>query len=602
MEKHPSQDEASCNDTSGAVPPPSCRPLQIYALDPMRLEDSGDGFATPRAVLEVDYEPLRPGPIGARFQVIDFDGSRGVFYEPIDLDDRHVIMTQGLTPTETDPRFHQQMVYAVAASVWSACEAALGRRIGIHHGGLKIFPHAFYGENAYYDPRRTALLFGYFQADDTDPGPNLPGQFVFTCLSHDVVAHETAHAVVDRLRPGFNDATNPDVAAFHEAFADLVAIFRHFTLEQVLIDAINKNKADVTSADAISGLARQFGFATAQKRALRDAFDERPDPTRLSKTFETHARGAILVQAVFDAYRTTYLARVQDLLRLASGGSGILPEGRPHPDLVHRLAREASLTAQLFFDRCVQAFTYLPPIDVTFSDFLRAIVTVDAVTSPSDDSFRTSIIEACRRRGIYAVQAGSLADQAVALPVYSGRPLTLTMVPELVLRTTTALGQWQPRDRDDRVDEGRIARELAAWVNADDHATQIGLVPPVKGSTDITTTGFHSTIRRQTNGQPWVDTVVQFVQRRRDLITDDLQGIVPKAGATLVADGLGTVRYVISKTIDAGSPRLTGLREMVAAFDRDDPRSPYRPVGSGPTRLRVDFARLHGGYDRRADP
>ncbi|MBK5332492.1 MAG: hypothetical protein JJD93_11005 [Ilumatobacteraceae bacterium] len=580
------------------VPVPAFRPLRIYALDPMRLEDTGDGFVTPRAVLNVEYEPLQPGPIGQRFQVIDFDGSRDRFYEPVDLDDPLVIMTQGLTPSETEPRFHQQMVYAVASSVWSACEAALGRRIGAHHGGLKIFPHAFYGENAYYDPERTALLFGYFQADDSDPGANLPGQFVFTCLSHDVVAHETTHAVVDRLRPRFNEATNPDVTAFHEAFADLVAIFRHFTLDQVLIDAINKNKADVTSADVISGLARQFGYATAQQRALRDASDDKPDPTRLARTVEPHARGAILVQAVFDAYRTTYLARVQDLLRLASGGTGILPEGRPHPDLVRRLAREASATAQLYFERCVQAFTYLPPLDVTFADFLRAIVTVDAVTSPSDDSFRTAIIEAFRRRGIYATEAGSLAEQAIALPIQSGLALTKGLVPRLVNRTTSALGEWHQRNAMQQAEEGRLSAALSRW--ADGHAEAIGLVPPVEGQSEIEPVGFHSTLRRQTNGQPWVDTVLQFVQHRRDLVTDDLGGVVPKAAVTVIADAVGNVRYMIGKTMSAGSPRLEALRETIGEFDREDTKAAYTSK-KGPTRLRVNFARLHGGIDRRSD-
>ena len=125
------------SDSAAPVPQPPFRPLRIYALDPMRLDDSGEGFVTPRAVLNVEYEELRPGPIGERFQVIDFDGSRNVFYEPVDLDDPRIIMTQGLTPTETEPRFHQQMVYAVASSVWSACEAALGRRIGLHQSRRK---------------------------------------------------------------------------------------------------------------------------------------------------------------------------------------------------------------------------------------------------------------------------------------------------------------------------------------------------------------------------------------------------------------------------------------------------------------------------------
>jgi hypothetical protein len=39
------------------------------------------------------------------------------------------------------------------------------------------------------------ILFGYFQASRTQSGRNLPGQTVFTCLSHDIIAHETTHAI-----------------------------------------------------------------------------------------------------------------------------------------------------------------------------------------------------------------------------------------------------------------------------------------------------------------------------------------------------------------------------------------------------------------------
>ena len=40
------------------------------------------------------------------------------------------------------------------------------------------------------------LQFGYFHADEKNPGRNLPGQTVFTCLSHDIVVHEATHALV----------------------------------------------------------------------------------------------------------------------------------------------------------------------------------------------------------------------------------------------------------------------------------------------------------------------------------------------------------------------------------------------------------------------
>jgi hypothetical protein len=71
-------------------------------------------------------------------------------------------------------------------------------------------------------------LFGYFKANKSDQGRNLPGQLVFTCLSQDIVAHEVTHAVIDGIRPYFTEPTNPDVLAFHEGFADrsVLSLFR----------------------------------------------------------------------------------------------------------------------------------------------------------------------------------------------------------------------------------------------------------------------------------------------------------------------------------------------------------------------------------------
>src|SRR5262245_7758335 len=44
-------------------------------------------------------------------------------------------------------------------------------------------------------------------------GSNLPGGCIFTCLYHDIIAHEVTHAIVHRLRPHFLEATNEDVRA-----------------------------------------------------------------------------------------------------------------------------------------------------------------------------------------------------------------------------------------------------------------------------------------------------------------------------------------------------------------------------------------------------
>ena len=52
-----------------------------------------------------------------RVEVIDYDGVNECTYPPVDLDDPSVLMRMGLDPAEADPRFTQQMVYAVAMKV-----------------------------------------------------------------------------------------------------------------------------------------------------------------------------------------------------------------------------------------------------------------------------------------------------------------------------------------------------------------------------------------------------------------------------------------------------------------------------------------------------
>ena len=104
-----------------------------------------------------------------------FDGARRTYYEPVSLEDPLLLLQDGLDPTESDPRFHQQMVYAVAMKVLENFDIALGRRFYFRgRRPLVIMPHAFHGANAYFDSRGKAVLFGYFPADRRNPGPNLP--------------------------------------------------------------------------------------------------------------------------------------------------------------------------------------------------------------------------------------------------------------------------------------------------------------------------------------------------------------------------------------------------------------------------------------------
>lgn len=385
---------------------------------------------------EGDGDLLRPGPVGEYLEVVDFDPASNCFYEPVDLNHPYLLAQDGLAPSQGNPQFHQQMVYAVAMSTIVHFERALGRRALwaprlLPDGSeefvrrLRVYPHALREANAFYSPDKKALLFGYFPSEASDTGLNLPVGMVFTCLSHDIIAHETTHALLDGMHRRFIEPSNPDVLAFHEAFADIVALFQHFTLPEVLRHQIARTRGDLRQQNLMGQLAVEFGGATGHYGALRDAIGHidpqtrewkpaKPDPTLLEREFEPHTRGSILVAAVFDAFMSIYQSRVADLVRLATSGSGVLPQGDIHPDLVGRLAIEASKSAQHVLTMCIRALDYCPPTDITFGEYLRALITADYDLVRDDDKgYRIAVIEAFRRRGIYPRDVRTLSEESL---------------------------------------------------------------------------------------------------------------------------------------------------------------------------------------------
>jgi len=604
---------------------PAKRPLKIYASDPMAGRTVGN-----RARVEIDNEPLQPGPRGRRVEVIDYDGEAKRFYPPVNLDDPNVLMQGGLDPTESDPRFHQQMVYAVAMRTLENFDRALGRTLYVGQRDskrLRLFPHAFYGANAYYDRKLNGILFGYFRADEKDPGPNLPGQTVFTCLSHDIVAHEMTHAIVDRLRRFFMEPTNVDVFAFHEGFADIVALFQHFSFPDVVRDQIQKTRTDIRDRSALVDLARQFGYATGSGSALRSALDK-PEAKLYESVIEPHARGSILVAAVFDAFHSVYQRRIRDLIRIATGGTGELPRGDLHPDLVNRVAAEASRAAQGLLSMCIRAFDYLPPVDITFGDFVRALVTADLELSPEDEyGQRAAMIEAFRLRNIFPDGVGSLAEESL---VWESAPRSLPklnmetqdMLQELFASAATfsfeddptenvedAQSRFQqhltgrrkefPLDDDGGEIGAQMASALGDWAKANE--TALGLQPGVP----VQTGGFHTAFRVAPNGRLLIELVAQFVQTDKSR-QEDLGGLPVRGGTTIVASADGRIRYVIKKPLPApGStpdtePRLARQLAYLELADSLDARTNYYGVDDFQNRmnLRMRFGKLHQGASR----
>jgi hypothetical protein len=402
------------------IPTPPYRRIRVYTTDPS-LSTRLETVDTNEVTLKVRWEKLKAGPEG-EYLTVDDTGPHS--YPGVNLNNQLLLAQDGWEPSEGNPQFHQQMVYAVAMKTIEHFEHALGRPIlwrprpnpndphddsqYVQH--LTVRPHALQKANAYYSPQEVALLFGYFKAPG-DPGFRLPGSPVYTCLSHDIIAHETTHAILDGMHRRFNEPTNVDVLALHEAFADIVALLQHFTIPELLEREIARTRGDLEADSVLGKLAVEFGRAASGRGALRDAIGKiedgvwkrlQPNPEDLAKRVTPHSRGAILVAAVFDALIAIYKRRIADLLRIYTGGTGVLPSGAIHPDLVGRLAAEASKAANHVLSMCIRALDYLPPVDVTFFDYLRALITADfEMVSDDKHNYRVAFVEAFSRRAIF---------------------------------------------------------------------------------------------------------------------------------------------------------------------------------------------------------
>ncbi|MBD0320596.1 MAG: peptidase S8, partial [Gemmatimonadetes bacterium] len=267
-------------------PAPTHRLLRGYAFDPS-LATKLETALVSEMTYKVPWEALQPGPIGEYLEVVDYDPPSGCYYAPVNLNDERVLAQNGLRPSEGNPQFHQQMVYAVAMTTIDRFERALGRKAfwtDRFPGGegadpleryvprLRIYPHALRMASAYYSRKKGAILCGYFPATQDRSSGQFPGGAVFTCLSHDIIAHEVTHALLDGFHEHFMEATNPDVLAFHEAFADIVALFQHFTFPEVLAHQIARTRGDLSgSENLLAQLATQFGHSRGMHGALRDA-------------------------------------------------------------------------------------------------------------------------------------------------------------------------------------------------------------------------------------------------------------------------------------------------------------------------------------------
>lgn len=601
------------------------RKLRIFAVDPS-LGGSLNSYRSQIATIEIRNEPdLQPGPVGEYLEVVDIDPASNRFYPPVNLNEINVALDDGLKPSEGNPQFHQQMTYAVAMRTIENFEIALGRkalwtsRWSGQTGDdnkfvkrLRIFPHALRQENAYYSPAHQALLFGYFPARSRVSALTPSGTMVFSCLSSDIIAHETTHALLDGQAKTMREPSNPDVRAFHEAFADIVAVFQQYTYRDLVHREIAQACGDLTQAGFLGAIGGQFGESTGRNGPLRRY--GKPDPDiRYATTFDTHKRGSLLVAAVYQAFLAIVEQRTVGLIRLATGGSGILPAGELHPELVDRLTDETIKAAQHVLRMCIRAIDYCPPVDLTFGEYLRAIITADLEEVPDDRfEYRIAFVEAFRRFELLPRNLRTVSVESLTWNSWNGeQPLWLEGA---MAAAKLDLGRYMSRKEIfDKSEEQREDLRVAILKGLSSQAIcdQIGLQHGLPYFRSIESKGYQSGTtfmvynvrlakRVRECGELAAQLIVVLRQRRPESLSPALADEQPerfwfRGGATLIIDLLGPdgpkIRYAIVKPIMSAS-RLARERDFRLGDTDSFLRETY--FGRDGFAEREPFAIIHG--------
>lgn len=312
--------------------------------------------------------------------------------------------------TAGNQHFHQVNAWAVVQRVLEFFEEpqAMGRPIpwGFDGNRLIVVPHAGYKANAFYDHFSKSLLL-YYYGDRSNPG--------YTCLSHDIIAHETGHAILDGIRPLYLQPTSIQTAAFHEFIGDLTAILmalfnkdlRHFIAE--------KTKGDMAQADMLAGLARQFAGEVQGRRYLRNAINEQT-MAKVRLLNSPHQISQVLTGAMFDILIGITEKHMDKNLSPEDGGetgadsgavidetANVAEEPDGPPTLWNKVTPKQAFwrAADRIRRVALQPLDLCPPCDVQFLDYARAVLRNDVLTNPVDeDGYREIILDVFHKRGL----------------------------------------------------------------------------------------------------------------------------------------------------------------------------------------------------------
>src|SRR5262249_23262978 len=238
-----------------------------------------------------------------------------------------------------------------------------------------------------------------------------------------------------------------------------------------------------------------------------------------------------------------------------------------------RLADEAAGSAQHVLEMCIRALDYCPPVDITFGDYLRAIVTADYEFDPIDQyHHRIAFAEAFRRRGLVPENVRTLSvDGLLWRPTAAAPDEDTDVVLKFVRRWAVDIGSWnlsRSREQLFHLMEDRRAALHRYLRPKIDQAVLSGIDPALPFEVH----SIRPSLRTEWNEWTRLQWVIELTQRERQFFDGSLarNGNRPadyyfRGGCTLIVDAhTGEIRYSIKKRLDAVR------RERQRAFVLDD--------------------------------
>ncbi|MGE5603588.1 MAG: hypothetical protein ACM30E_11085 [Nitrososphaerales archaeon] len=358
---------------------------------PMMVDDARFApLGRPEAIEGYDItgeEWFGDGPATERVAVVDRDLATGAVYPParfVPPRKGHVLGRYALQePYQVDSRtFNQVSTFATVMKTIRMFEEsdALGRRVAwaFPQPQLTVLPRAGWGENAFYRRERGSLEFHYFSSR------NDPSQIIYTSMARDIVAHETAHAIIDGIAPRLWEAITPQSLALHEAVADLTALLVSIRSRVLRSAVLRRTGGSIEHSSNFSAIGEEFGVARGSG-ALRDLKNDLRmstaprDPYRLSQVL-TGALYSVFVK--MHAQRTLVEAARRGSSEYSASGYGLWT------------------AAEHLKRMTLRALDYLPPGEVSFADYGRAILAADEVSHPDDPQERIWMVDEFVRREI----------------------------------------------------------------------------------------------------------------------------------------------------------------------------------------------------------